>query len=202
MNYKNYFDIKKFSTKPILFTNRHKIRNIDETINNLPKFSSIIIREYDLNQSQREKFISKILPSCRRRKLKTIIAKDLNIAKKYNSCGVHYSDKDKIPLRFFKKSSFKKNFIRSIACHNLRNIVKYSKYNIDYIFISPIYPTTSHNSSKIFGTTKLAKISLKCKKLAYNQPKLYALGGISKNNIKKIRKTKVSSFGAIDYFTQ
>lgn len=202
MNYKNYFDIKKFSTKPVLFTNRHKISNIDETINNLPQFSSIIIREYDLDPPQREEFIKQILPSCRQKKIKTIIAKDLNMAQKYKSGGVHYSDKDHIPLRFFKKSSFKKNFIRSIACHSLRNIVKYSKYNVDYLFISPIYPTTSHNSSKTFGTTKLAKISLKCKKLAYNKPKLYALGGISKNNIKKIRKTKVSSFGAIDYFTK
>lgn len=198
MGYKKF---NHFKEPPILFSNRHKITDFDKTINNLPDFSSIIIREYDLKSKDREEFIKKLLGKIKNKKIKIIIAKDLNLAKKYKANGVHFSDNDKIPAKFFKKSSFKKDFILTVSCHSLKSLIKYSKYKIDHLFISPIFPTTSHNNSKTIGITKLAKISLKYKNLAYNTPKLFALGGISKTNIKKIKKTQISSFGAIDYFS-
>lgn len=185
---------------PVLFSDRRKITNFDKTINNLPRFSAIIIREYDLPKRKREQFIQKALLKLKKKKIKIIIGKDIALAKKYKANGVHFSDNDNIPLKFFNKKSFKKDFILSISCHNFTNLLRYSKYKINWLFISPIFPTTSHNSSKIIGITKLAEISLKYKKLPYNTPKLFALGGISHNNIKKIAKTNISSFGAIDYF--
>lgn len=135
------------------------------------------------------------------KKIKIIIAKDIGLALKSKADGVHFSDLDKIPLKFFKRNSFRKDFVLSLSCHSLKSLIKYSKYKIDQLFISPAYPTTSHNNSKALGSTNLAKISLKYKTIAYSKPGLYALGGVSDANINKIRNTKISSFGAIDYFT-
>ena len=46
------FEINKFNNKPILFTDLDKIVNIDKIIKILPKNSTIIVREYNLNQNR------------------------------------------------------------------------------------------------------------------------------------------------------
>ena len=68
------------------------------------------------------------------------------------------------------------------------------------VFIAPIFPTTSHSDAKILGLKNLAKITSKTKSLNYFLPKIYALGGVNLQNIKSIRKLKLSGFGAIDLF--
>ena len=68
--------------------------------------------------------------------------------------------------------------------------------------ISPIFETTSHKDSKIIGTINLAKIVRNFQKFNFCKKKLYALGGINSTNIKKVRMSKVDSFGAIDYFNK
>jgi thiamine-phosphate pyrophosphorylase len=193
------FEIKKFPALPVFFTDRNKVKDFEKTIKNLPKNSAIIIREYDLDEKNREIFAKKIASLARSQGLKILVGKDFALAKKIKADGIHFSDFDKLPLLFLKKKSFPKNFIFSFSCHNLKSILKIKKFSPDIIFISPIFPTSSHAGSKSLGLKNLAKITLKTKNPDYF---LYALGGINLQNLKAVRKLKISGFGAISLFSK
>jgi thiamine-phosphate pyrophosphorylase len=205
MNQKICFEIKKFSCPPVFFTDRKKISDFEKIIKNLPKNSAIIIREYDLTKIEREIFAKKIIDLAKPRTLKILIGKDFALAKKLKADGVHFSDRDHLPLQFLNKKSAPKKFIFSISCHNLKSVLKSLKLKPDMIFISPIFPTTSHSDAEILGLRNLAKISSKTKKRGYlfglTSAPIYALGGINSDNIQSVRKLQISGFGAIDFFS-
>lgn len=187
--------------RSVLFTDRKKIFDFEKVIQNLPKNSAIIIREYDLSKKDREDFARKIFTAAKKRSdLKLIIGKDINLALKLKANGVHFSDLDKLPLQFFDKKSFPKKFIFSFATHSLKSFLKARKLNLDMIFISPIFSTTSHNDAKVLGIGNLAKITIQNKKQNYLQSSLFALGGVTKENLKILKKLPLKGFGAIDYF--
>ena len=116
---------------------------------------------------------------------------------KYNG---HFSDFDKLPLQFFQQKNFPEKFIFSFSCHNLKSALKAQKSGFDMIFISPIFPTTSHLNTKNMGLKNLAKISLKTKNINYLKTAVYALGGINESNILSIRKLNLAGFAAISLF--
>jgi len=196
------FEINKFKNKPILFSDSKKIANIAKIIAKLPKNSSIIIREYHLDEKSRKEFAQNVIKLAKKNNIKVIIGKNIELAKKLGANGVHFSDLDKLPIQLLKKSAFKKDFILSIACHSEKSLLKYRALGIDKLFLSPIFTTSSHNSAKIFGFLNLAKITSKHKKYGYVTNRLYALGGVRSDNLKKLRKINITGFGAIDYFLE
>lgn len=204
MDQKILFEINKFPCPPVFLTDRKKILDFEKIIKSLPKNSTIIIREYDLDKKSREEFASNIIKLARPRALKILIGKDILLAKKLKADGIHFSDLDKLPLQFLMKKSFPKNFIFSFSCHSIPSVLKTQKLKPDMIFISPIFPTTSHDFSrgetKEFGLKNLAKIAFKTKNCGYFSPRIFALGGINSQNIKSVRKLAIAGFAAIDLF--
>ncbi len=200
MNQKICLEIKKFAAPPVFFTDRKKILDFDATIKNLPKNSAIIIREYDLAAAPRELFARKIIALARPRGIKILIGKDFLLAKKLNADGLHFSNFDKIPTQFLQKKLWPKNFIFSLAAHCLKSVLKTQKLAPDWLFITPIFPTTSHPNTKNLGLKNLAKISFKTKNQPYSAINIYALGGVNLENLKSLRKLPINGFGAIDLF--
>ena len=208
------FEIKKFEKRNkkincaaslpvgVLFTDRKKISDLENTVKSLPKNSAIIIREYDLNKSDREIFAKKIQLFAKDKGLKILVGKDIALARKIKADGLHFSDFDKLPLQFFNKKNFSKKFIFSFSCHNFKSILKARKLKPDMVFISPIFPTTTHLNTKNIGLKNLAKFSLKSKSDIYFKSKLYALGGINSTNLTSIRKLGLSGFAAISLFSK
>jgi len=185
----------------VFFTNRKKVFDFAKVIKNLEKNSAIIIREYDLPKQDRKDFAKKIFALAKSRgDLKILIGKDLDLAHELKADGVHFSDFDKLPLQIRQKN-FRKKFILSLACHSFKSLLRAQKLKPDMIFISPIFPTSSHIGAKIFGVRNLAKIAVQNKKLKYSLGNIYALGGITKENVGMIKKLPLRGFGAIDYFS-
>jgi len=200
MNQEILFAIKKFVAPPVFFTCSKKVSDFEKTIKNLPKKSYVIIREYNLNKKDREIFAQKIIALARPKGLKILVGKDFALARKIKADGVHFSDFDKLPLQFLQKKSFAKKFIFSFACHNLKSALRSQKLKADMIFITPIFPTTSHLEAKIIGLRNLAKITSKTKNSPYFSSTIYALGGVNSTNIKSINKLGISGISAIDLF--
>lgn len=202
------FEINKFKKRSskkdlpvsVFFSNRAVITSLESTIKHLPKNSAIIIREYDLEEKDREIFAKKIAALARPLGLKILVGKDLSLAKKIKADGVHFSDFDKLPLQFFQQKNFPEKFIFSFSCHNLKSALKAEKSGFDMIFISPIFSTKSHLNTKNIGLKNLAKISLKTKSAPYCESSFYALGGINSQNLSSIRKLNLAGFGAISLF--
>ena len=208
MDQKILSEIKKLEKKnkqnqlpvSVFFTDRKKIYDLENTIKSLPKNSAIIIREYDLEQKDREIFARKIKDLTNSRNIRIIVGKDLVLAIKIKADGLHFSDLDHLPLQFLERKKFKKKFIFSFACHSFKSVLKAQKLKADMIFISPIFPTKSHLNTQALGIKNLAKISFKTKSSSYVSPSLYALGGINSQNLLSVRKLGISGFAAISLF--
>ena len=152
----------------------------------------MIIREYDLATKEREVFAQKISNLARNRGLKILVGKDLVLAKKIKADGVHFSDFDKLPFSLLKPRSF----IFSFSCHSLKSFLGSQRLKPDMIFISPIFPTSSHKETKSLGLQCLIKIITKNR----NALPIYALGGVNSTNIKSLKKLGLAGFGAINFF--
>ena len=101
---------------------------------------------------------------------------------------------------FFRKKSFPKKFIFSFSCHDEKSFLKWRKLSPNLLFISPIFPTTSHVNAKVFGLKNLAKFVAKNMNSYASPSPIYALGGINSKNLQSIRKLGIAGFGAINFF--
>lgn len=193
-------EIKKFKSAPVFFTDSKKIKSFENVIRNLPRNSTIIIREYDLDKKSREDFARKIIALARPQGIKIIIGKDFALAKKLKSDGLHFSDFDQIPTQFLQKKLWPKDFIFSLSAHSLKSVFKLQKLRPNKLFISPIFPTSSHKEEENLGLKTLAKIAFKTKNQNYCKSNIYALGGVNLQNLNSLQKLPIQGFGAIDFF--
>ena len=79
--------IKTTKTLPVsvFFSNRKSFNNFESlafTLQNLPRNAAIIIREYDLNTTQREAFAKDVIALARPLGIKILIGKNIPLAKK------------------------------------------------------------------------------------------------------------------------
>lgn len=205
MNYK--FSLKKLKLRNqklkrnlpfcFLFSDCKKISDLKKVIVLMPKNSAIIIREYDLEKSERKEFAANINNLARKKQVLSFVGKDSNLALELNCDGIHFSDFDKISPNLLKK--YHQKFFISLACHSEKSLQKINnsilaKY-VDVIFYSPIFATSSHENAKENGLRKFNKILRKSKK------NIYALGGVSEKNLQNLLKEKrFLGFGGIDIF--
>ena len=85
--------------------------------------------------------------------------------------------------------SLKKNFKLIGSAHNLTEIRIKEKQNVASIFISSIFKNNKNN--KFLGIYKFFNL------MSLTKKNVICLGGINKDNIKKINLLSISSFGSI-----
>ena len=85
--------------------------------------------------------------------------------------------------------SLKKNFKLIGSAHNLAEIRIKEKQNVTSIFISSIFK--NNKSNKFLGIYKFFNL------MSLTKKNVVCLGGINKNNVKKIDLLSISSFGSI-----
>ena len=86
----------------------------------------------------------------------------------------------------------KKKFRLIGSAHNIRELRAKELQKVDYLFISPLF--LSKKNKKELGIYRFLNLSQKTKK------KIICLGGINKDNIKKIDLIKPYGIAAISYF--
>ena len=176
--------------KMFFFTDRKKFADIFETISALPKNTAIIIREYDLSADQRLVFAQKVITVAKKKKLKVLVGKDYDLARKIGADGVHFSDRDQKVIAKNKNHKM----LLSYSCHSSASIIKSKKLNADLVFYSPIFMSTSHPDQRPAGLCALRKFVMK------SVVPVYALGGVNENNIKSLINAGVAGVGGISIF--
>ena len=137
---------------------------------------------------------AEIFAICKEKNIKFLIGKNLELARKLRADGVHFSDNDKLPLQILNRKNLPKKFIFSFACHNFLSVLKCKKLKADMVFMSPIFATKSHESAKNIGLMHFSKM------LLLSKIKIFALGGVNKQNLKSLQKLGVKGFGGIEIF--
>ena len=167
-----YYFISKFDTN-----------NIDKQ----DKQTIIIYRNYSSKITD-EKHILKIKKYCKKKGFKFYLSNNIKMAIKLNLDGAYIPsfNKSSNHLAF----SLKKNFCIIGSAHNLKEIRIKENQKVEKIFISSLFKKNKNflglNRFKILS--KLTSINV------------VVLGGISKNNIRKISILNQSDFAGISYF--
>tara|TARA_B100000035_G_C20888146_1_gene503648 strand:- start:47 stop:577 length:531 start_codon:yes stop_codon:yes gene_type:complete len=167
-----YYFINKFDTNNIKKQDRKTI---------------IIFRNYSSKKTNKN-LILKIRNFCRKNSLKFYLSNNIKLALKLNLDGAYIPsfNKNLNHLSF----TYKKNFFIIGSAHNLKEIRTKEVQNVDKIFLSSLFKSNEN----YLGINKFKLLSKKTKK------KVVALGGISKNNIKKLNLINCSDFSGISYF--
>jgi thiamine-phosphate pyrophosphorylase len=165
------------------FINNLETNNIDKQ----DKQTVIIYRNYSLKKLN-EKIILKIKKYCRKRGNKFYLSNNIKLAIKFNLDGAYIPSFNKNTKHL--AYSLKKNFEIIGSAHNLKEIRAKENQKVKKIFLSSLFKKNKNflgiNKFKIL--TKLTKKSI------------VVLGGISKDNRKKLSLINQSDFAGISYF--
>ncbi len=165
------------------FINKFDTNNIDKQ----DKQTIIIYRNYSVEKLD-QMLILKIKRYCKKKSLKFYLANHIKLAVRLDLDGVY------IPS--FNRSlkhlaySYKKNFRIIGSAHNLKEIRMKEIQNVEKIFLSSLFK----KNKNFLGINKFKLVS----KLTNKD--VIILGGINKNNLKKISLLDHSGFAGISYF--
>ena len=165
------------------FINKLETNKIDKQ----DKRTIIIYRNYS-SKIINEETVIKIKNYCKKKGIKFYLSNDIKLAIKLNLNGAY--------LPSFNKSykhlaySFKKNFKIIGSAHNLKEIRSKEIQNVKKIFLSSLFK----KNKNFLGINKFKLLSKLTKK------KIVVLGGITKDNKKKLTLLDQSEFAGITYF--
>ena len=160
--------------------NRQEIESLDKNI-------CIIFRNYSLTNI--EPALKALSLICIKKKNKLFISNNLKLAKKYDLDGLYIPSFNK--KKNYKNINIKKNFRIIGSAHNIQQIIIKVEQGCDEIFISPLFKTKKNK--KFLDIINFNLINL------FHALKVVALGGINETNIKKLKLTKASGFGSIEW---
>jgi len=165
------------------------IENLNELIiKNVKNYENIaFIYKPKIKNSIEEKYLSEIKKFCKKKFIPLFIENDEKIAKKYNLEGLFISGDNKLIGR----GKLEAKLTRIGSAHNQLEYYKKNLQRCETIMLSPIFYTQKYSQNKILNVCRFNLISKDWKR------KICALGGIAKNNLKKIKMTKADSIGFI-----
>ena len=167
------------------FINKFDTNDIDKQ----DKQTTIIYRNYSSKPTD-QILILKIKNYCKKKSIKFYLSNNIKLAIKLDLDGAY------IPA--FNSSlkhlaySFKKNFKIIGSAHNLKEIRQKEIQNIEKIFLSSLFK----QNKNYLGINKFRLLSTLTKK------KIVVLGGVSKDNLKKLKLLNQLEFAGISYFKE
>jgi thiamine-phosphate pyrophosphorylase len=165
------------------FINKFETKNIDKQ----DKQTTVIYRNYS-SKSTDEKLILRIKKYCRKKDIKFYLSNNIKLANKLNLDGAYIPsfNKNTGHLAF----SYKNNFDIVGSAHNLKEIKIKEKQKVNKIFLSSLFK----KNKNFLGINKFRLLSKLTNK------KIVVLGGVSKENVKKLKILDQSEFAGISYF--
>ena len=157
--------------------------------NNIDKLDNqtvVIYRNYSKKINERQ--ILEIREHCKKNSIKFYLSNDIKLALKLKLDGAYIPSFNKSMKHL--SYSFKKDFEIIGSAHNIKEINTKEIQCVNKIFLSSIFK----KNKNYLGINKFKLISRLTKK------KVVVLGGVSKQNINKIRLLKNSEFAGISYF--
>ena len=147
----------------------------------------IVYRNYD--DENRENQLIKIAKGCKKRGYQLFVSNDIRLAYKFKADGIYIPSFNK--TRNF--LNLEKKSLKLIgSAHSQKEIHKKIEQKCTTIFLSPLFYVKK--SKKFLGLHKFNYLS------NLNKIKILPLGGISENNIRKLKILSAQGFGGITIF--
>ena len=156
-------------------------------INNQSQQTSIIYRNYS-SKIENENLILKIKAHCKKKGIKFYLSNNIKLAMKLNLDGAYIPSFNKSTKHL--AYTYRKKFEIIGSAHNLKEIRIKEKQKVIGIFLSSLFK----RNKNFLGINKFKILANLTKK------DVVALGGISQNNIRKLRLLKRQDFAGISFF--
>ena len=166
------------------FIDNLNIRNIFDYNKNF----CLIYRNYK-SKINKKKLI-KYKKACKKLGVKFIISNNLKLAFELRLDGAYIPSFNK-ELNHRKFGNFQ-NFILIGSAHSISEIRHKEKQKVEQIFLAPLFKTKKSN--KTLDVLKFNNLT------KFTKKPIIALGGINKNNIKKLKLINIDGFAGIRYF--
>ena len=164
------------------------INNFDTNIIDKQDQQTIIIYRNYSSKIVNEKLILKIKKYCKNKKIKFYLSNNIKLAIKLDLDGAYIPSFNKNTKHL--AYSFKKKFNIIGSAHNLKEIKQKEKQNVKKIILSSLFK----KNKNFLGINKFKLLS------KLTDKKIVALGGVSKNNLKKLKILDQLEFAGISYF--
>ena len=147
----------------------------------------VVYRNY--NSTNRGEELTKIAKACKKKRYQLYVSNDIRLATKVRANGIY------IPS-FNNKNLFRnlqnKNLIVLGSAHNQKEINEKVSQNCKAIFLSPLFYIKK--SKTFLGLHKFNYLS------HMNKINIMSLGGISENNIRKLKLLSTQGLGGVSLF--
>ena len=168
--------------KKYYFINQFNKNNIDNLDNN----TTIIYRNYKKQDDL--KCIIKVRNYCRKKRIKFYISNNIKLSLNLKLDGAYIPSFNRSYRHL--SYSFKKNFDLIGSAHNIKEIKTKEIQKVKSLFLSSLFK----KNKNYLGIRKFNIVSKLTKK------RVIALGGISTNNIRKLRIVNCTGFSGISFF--
>ena len=147
----------------------------------------VIYRNY--NDKERKKELIKVANACKAKRNQLFVSNDIKLAIKVKAEGIYVPSFNQIKCY----ANLENRKIKILgSAHNQQEIYKKISQKCGAIFLSPVF--FIEKSKNYLGLHKFNYISLR------NNISIFALGGICKTNLNKLKLLNINGFGGIRMF--
>ena len=169
--------------KKYYFINKFDTNNLDKQ----DKQTTIIYRNYSIKKPD-QTIILKIKKYCKKKSIKFYLSNNIKLAIKLDLDGVYIPSFNRSVKHL--AYSYKKNFNIVGSAHNLKEVRIKEIQRVKKIFLSSLFK----KNKNFLGINKFKLLSKLTKK------SIVVLGGVSKDNKKKLNLVSQFDFAGISYF--
>jgi thiamine monophosphate synthase len=156
----------------------------------------IFFAEEPVKKKEFLKNVEPLVQICRKNRIIFIIQSSFFWARKYKANGILIDFKNKIFSNMINFNSVQETFLLAAKIHNYQEAKKFVK-NIDIVFISNVFRTKTHPKRNGLGVKKFFELCV------FLKNKLnFALGGVNRKNIRRLKNKNLKGFGAISCFRE
>ena len=173
----------KYLPKFFVFLDKYNYQIFENSNINI----GVIYRNY--HERKREKELIKIAKACKKNRYQLFVSNDIKLALKVKADGIYVPSFNKTE-KFHNLEN--KNFTILGSAHNQKEIKEKMSQKCGAIFLSPAFYVKK--SKNFHGINKFNFLSHS------NKIKMFALGGINENNIRKLNLLHIKGLGGISFF--
>ncbi len=170
----------------LLMTDEERLPDPLAALDRLPVGSGVILRHY--GSPQRDALGAALREATRARKLKLLVAADIELALRLRADGFHLPDHG-IAARW--RLKVPPHWLVTAAAHSETSLGRAWLLGVDAAILSPVFPTASHPGRKALGVTNFARL------VGSTFMPIYALGGISDENAPLLRNSAAAGIAGI-----
>ncbi len=173
----------------VLVTDEQRLADPCPPAARLPAGSLVILRHYGV--SERRDLAERLARLCRARRLRLLVAGDLDLAVAVGA-GVHLPEwLARLPQPRLRLWHRRRNGLLSVAAHGRMALVRAARLKADLALLSPVFPTASHPHSRGLGVLAFRRL------VGRAETPVYALGGVNAATIRQLRDSGAAGVAAV-----